>query len=399
MRSKSKSSRIQIPFRYCLRLLLGSFAFLLPITDARPAVADCGFLGKIIGICESVDRLDKRLEATANLAAKTAQAAITAVPGERWLRLIDDLNSGDPDKKDKAQKFLASVAGIQKEDINAFEFSIGYDYDEKQHFKTDVARVNVPEKTALEAYLQFDSQFDPPTQTRLSPLNQDEVRQRLMQVADTVISAITGPANGIGINRSNGKESCPNPALDQYCAFVVFDRSIVSSGIASNTLLGAASSAKAIADAKVGSDDVVARKKEARAALANLVMEAISYSEARNDTKERHFDWPLLSERNFIVVFVDQETYDSQKDWKIQLKVNKKGSPEQTLFQRPVFTLTKMDFDPNGDNKPLRGRADQKIYWATREMTGDISATVAHVDDIKALTQAYAEWNKVVSQK
>jgi hypothetical protein len=119
------------------------WAQLLPIitwsllATCQTAAADCGLLGKWLGICEAVDRLDKRMEETAKLAEKTAQAAIAAVPGERWLRLIDDLNSGDQDKKSKAQKFLMSVAGVKPEDINDFEFSMAIDFDESKHFAVD----------------------------------------------------------------------------------------------------------------------------------------------------------------------------------------------------------------------------------------------------------------------
>lgn len=59
------------------------------------------------------DDLNARLKALEDESAKwrgiaqvTAESAIRAVPGERYMRLIDDLNGDDVDKRQKAQNFL-----------------------------------------------------------------------------------------------------------------------------------------------------------------------------------------------------------------------------------------------------------------------------------------------------
>jgi hypothetical protein len=257
----------------------------------------------------------------------------------------------------------------------------------------------------------------------MSPLSLDELRERLERIADQVVSGISGPTTiAQGANKTRDvpcpkfSTEMPSPSYpdtctvacpkvgastDVYCAYFSFEKSLLAPGLKTNNLTGAAASNQVNADVanKVGSDNYIARKNEIRKALANLVLEAISYSADRNVTKERHFDWPLLADKNFIVIFVDKETYDAQPDWKMLLRVNRKGKPDQSLYQRPVLVVTKQDFDPNGDNKPLRGRASRTIYWAAREMTGDIATTVGNVEAIKQLKKAYEEWQKVMAQK
>jgi hypothetical protein len=56
--------------------------------------------------------LNARIDDTQKTIANIGQGAVRAVPGERYLQLIDDLFSGDDAKKKKAQDLLRNLAGI-----------------------------------------------------------------------------------------------------------------------------------------------------------------------------------------------------------------------------------------------------------------------------------------------
>jgi hypothetical protein len=80
--------------------------------------SDCGWGGQFLGVCHSVDELDNRLAQLSIDVKAIASDATKAIPGERWLRIIDDLNSGDPSARQKAQAYLSSVAGLKIQDAS-----------------------------------------------------------------------------------------------------------------------------------------------------------------------------------------------------------------------------------------------------------------------------------------
>ena len=95
--------------------------------------AECGVIGQVIGLCKAVDDLDQRLADVTKTVHQLGEDAIKAVPGERWLQIIDDLNSGDQQKRAKAQAYLSSVAGVKIQDtgdITNYALSVGFDFDE-----------------------------------------------------------------------------------------------------------------------------------------------------------------------------------------------------------------------------------------------------------------------------
>lgn len=112
-------------------------------------------------------------------------------------------------------------------------------------------------------------------------------------------------------------------------------------------------------------------------------MSAYDYAAYRAEDAATSKDWSLYDNKNFVVVFVNEQTYNSQKDWEIRIKVHKKSDPNATLDQRPAHILTKVDFEPQR-NKPIEARTGEKIYWATREMTGEPALSVAQLEALTA---------------
>jgi hypothetical protein len=56
--------------------------------------------------------LNQQISETRKTFAEVSQGAIKAVPGERYLEIIDDLNGPDAEKKKRAQDFLKSLAHV-----------------------------------------------------------------------------------------------------------------------------------------------------------------------------------------------------------------------------------------------------------------------------------------------
>jgi hypothetical protein len=137
-----------------------------------------------------------------------------------------------------------------------------------------------------------------------------------------------------------------------------------------------------------------ARRAAIQAALADLVLDAISYHEERNNTKEMSLDWPILTKRKFAIIFIDKETYDQQSDFTIKMRVNKRDKPDENLAGMPTFTIKKKHFDPTADNRALIGRNKEQFYWTARDMTGDIGQTLLQLNSMDELRGAIEKFNK-----
>ncbi|TIU31481.1 MAG: hypothetical protein E5W28_12970, partial [Mesorhizobium sp.] len=61
-----------------------------------------------------VEKTDGQLRELREALEKTANAAIRAIPGERYLQLVDDLNGPDSAKATAARAFLAKLAGAKE---------------------------------------------------------------------------------------------------------------------------------------------------------------------------------------------------------------------------------------------------------------------------------------------
>jgi uncharacterized iron-regulated protein len=58
------------------------------------------------------DEMAKQIQETRDMAKGAADTAVRAVPGERWLQIIDDLNGKDEAKVTAAREYLKKVAKI-----------------------------------------------------------------------------------------------------------------------------------------------------------------------------------------------------------------------------------------------------------------------------------------------
>jgi hypothetical protein len=370
------------------------------LTDVHSAAsADCGWLGQQIGICKAVDDLDKRLEDITKTVAKLGDDTLKAIPGERWLRIIDDLNSGDAVARGKAQAYLSSVAGVKilnASDIANYALSVGFDYDESKTFNAHVHTFEAPDPLLLETYLRFGPQLDRPTKFMFSAINRDEVRRRLMVIADRAVLGFTGPYEPI---RLHEKPSECKVAGDAYCAKFSFNDPIGRTEVVVNNQSTQASFDYTTDDLKAGPPAFNTRRAAIQTALADLVLDAISYREERNNSKEMSLDWPILTKRKFAVIFIDKETYEQQPDFTIKMRVNKRDNPDENLAGMPTFVVKKKHFDPAADNRALIGRNKEQLYWTARDMTGDIGQTLLQLNSMDELRIAIDKFNRRRAEK
>ncbi|MGO7605167.1 hypothetical protein ACC718_17975 [Rhizobium ruizarguesonis] len=363
--------------------------------------ADCGL--DLLGICKAanqstekaVEGLKKEMEDTRKAALLAVDTAVRSVPGERYLRLIDDLNSGDPARAAAARAFLKSLANIEPD--ADYQLTVSYDFDQAKPFHVDFNRFQAPVSAVLEPFAKNSAVLDTvPAVTSLSPPTKEELMAHLANVAGEVLDAINGPpeATGLNNNRSDLCRKARPTVPDPYCLSVSFPKSMMSSLVVSNDKSGAESFNEMKAAIAAGPSAYNEQRNVAVKTLVNLMISAFSYSEIRQTIIGARKDWPLFDGKDFVAFFIDKETYESHtEDWAIRFYVHQIKNSEKRLYDRPVQTLRRVDFDP-AINAPLPGVSGKTVYWAARDVTGNFAPNAAAVEQIESLRAALVKYGE-----
>jgi len=376
-----------------------AFAVVLFVTIASASAHSSllGWLGlqkSVDDVNAKVDQVQSALQHEMDETRKTVAASIDevtkSVPGERYLRLIDDLNSKDTAKVQAAQDFLKSLAHIDT--TVAYKLVVAYDYDENQHFEVEFNRFTAPSVSLMQGFIDNSATFHSPPKTTLSPLNMDDVRTLVARSTGEALDDLLGKldhATDVGSPRFG---SVPVTLTFRFTDLLFKDESY-SRWI----------STPATAQVNLNKDldkymtDYEARRAQIVNAFVDGIMAAYSYRETRMESSSETKDWSLLDGKNFVIVFVDSESYDKQKDWHIKLVVRRNDKPLETLGQRPIVNLTKENFKPSL-NPPIKGRDGQLYYWAYREMTGDPAITPEEIADLNSRREALKKWSTAIQQ-
>lgn len=107
--------------------------------------------GAVLGL-GTVYAVGKKFESFQSMVDNQITNAIRAVPGERYLRLIDDLHGENKDAREKAQRFLSSLAGI-KLDAD-YEASMQFGYDMAKPVDAQLIPLPVVSPEAIDNYLE-----------------------------------------------------------------------------------------------------------------------------------------------------------------------------------------------------------------------------------------------------
>lgn len=354
-----------------------------------------------LGICGAAETASKNavgpliqeIEELRKSALQAVNTVTLAVPGERYLRIIDDLNGADETKREAAKAFLKNLAHIDVD--TAYELGVAFDFDETVPFHVDFNTFVYPEPQVLQAFVTNSAVLDTsPARTILSPLTPSEVHQRLTELAGAVISAMQG-ANPPAVAH-DARCRPPNDDRDYYCVQYSYPDNLFVDRVFQSGNMGQASFDEMRAKAGEG-NLAVPRAQEARSALVALFEEAFSYRETRMDNPGRTKDWPLISGKNFVVFFIDQVTFDTHtEDWQIKFNVHQKEHPDVLLYQRPGQTVTRADFDLNPPLKSRDGRS--KVYWAFREMTGEFTPSASDLEQLLAVRETLEKYKQVPAE-
>ncbi|RWE84207.1 MAG: hypothetical protein EOS63_03545 [Mesorhizobium sp.] len=352
------------------KLLLG-----MAVLAATPAFGDCGVVGEVVGICDLVEKTDGQLRELREALEKTANAAIRAIPGERYLQLVDDLNGPDSAKATAARAFLAKLAGAkegatyQATSNAAYETVLGSD-GMPVAFKLDMLRARSPTRETVAGFSQQNSINVLSIQSAgVVPKTMEQVRQAVKAKADAWVQSVFGDVTW----RPSG---------------------ILALGGFSNSVLRRESLAgtKEIRDSEAKKFE--AEKAAIAAQLGDLVESMLTIPQAPDASLGPTIPWDPVIQLPYIFLIIDKQTYESFPDFSIDVAVTELGNSNVTFFHnRPPFRVTKRDFDPKV-HKPVTHDTRGDYYWTFVEVTGELNLTPELVAELDALKKSIAAIEK-----
>jgi hypothetical protein len=326
-----------------------------PIAGSAQA-SGCGWLGGILGVCKAIDDANDRLDSMTKVVDANAKAAIRAVPGERYNQLIDDRNSGDKEKVAQARAFLTRLAHLDPE--AQYQVSLRFSFDTKKPFNYDVFAEAEPSLDIVKSRAATRGiNLLPANRTIFAPHTKEQPKADISKTLDKAVNPyMFGATQPVG---------CGGGIMGGGCLPQI---------------------------PPAGFGLIPQLRKQFLDGAVDAVMATVTEKPDEIVDGVREFDWDPLSERPFLIIMIDQATYDGQSDFDIVAKITEKTHPDQLLYQRPPVHFIKKDFNPELDT-PVKDNRDEIIYWAFKDMTAQFSVDSQRVKQIVDLKQALIDWD------
>lgn len=347
------------------------------------------------GIQAQIDSARRQFETemaeTRSTVAHAVDIISKSIPGERYLRLIDDLNSSDHSKVRAAQSFLTNLANLDV--TKKYSVVVAYDFDEPDSnwkpFKTDFQVFLAPDPLILKIFIDNHSiNMRTPGRIHLIPISQPHIREI---VANNILSSLEkifgSPSISLELELSTPRPQAlrytrayPNTIFKDF-----YIRRLVSSSTGESEL----------AQMQADSDQWLHETRASIAAsMTDAIMAAYQYRETRIEGSKERRPWNPLKEQNFVVVFVDDATFDSHDDWTVKIYLEEDEEKNSVVGGRSIFSLTKADFDPavQKSNPMILAENGTRYYWAFCELTRDPSLSAGNLNEWQKLREQLRQW-------
>jgi hypothetical protein len=126
------------------------------------------------------------------LAQVQAQGAIRAIPGERYLQIIDDLNGPDPVKRKEAQDFLLRLGHLDRDPNTNWYATATFGFDERAKLRADGFWAFSDSRAQVEYFVQ--NAFNPPDIASMNYRMEtmDELNSKIDTNVDSFIDTLQG---------------------------------------------------------------------------------------------------------------------------------------------------------------------------------------------------------------
>jgi hypothetical protein len=126
------------------------------------------------------------------LAQLQAQGAIRAIPGERYLQIIDEVNGTDEVKKKEAQEFLLRLGHMDRDPNTNWNATVTFGFDEKTKLRADGFWAFSDSRAQVEYFTR--NAFNPPdiVSTAYRMQSVDELNSSIDAQVDSFLTTLQG---------------------------------------------------------------------------------------------------------------------------------------------------------------------------------------------------------------
>lgn len=134
-------------------------------------------------------RVDKYVNQTLEVVDRRMGDVIRAVPGERWLQLVDDLNGPDEKKREAAQDYLKNVANIDPG--SSYEMSVAFGFSNGTPLNGQIFAAGTSSPDEVRMYMEpHQGEALRPVQNTLAPApTPKELKQKIVEAYNAVTAA------------------------------------------------------------------------------------------------------------------------------------------------------------------------------------------------------------------
>ncbi len=282
--------------------------------------------------------------AVADVTSQMDQMAI-AVPGERWLRLVDAVGGDDELKREEARRYIKRLFSVDLEE--EYEISITFSYKPADTpIEVDVFFDLVPGEAAVKRYCASQFTWSPKAVGTLgSALRTNEALEA------EVGAAVRGAIDILG---GNTKDRARGP------------------------------------DSEVEIQDE-GRRQAATEQLTSAILKFYESEQlpAGEATITRPFS--MASNTPLLYILVREEHLGAHPDLSVEAVVHKKGNVEETFNSQWPVKLESRHFSA----KPVAcGVSKDKIQWTAHNMTDTPVLTEVLLNDIERLDRIMYKWER-----
>jgi hypothetical protein len=309
------------------------------------------------------------------VAETQTQVLVRAVPGERYLQLIDDLNSGDPKKVTRAQTFMKQLGHFDPS-VN-WEATIMFGFDEQKPLHADAFFAFSPSKTQVDFFVQ--NTFNPKNVTNAIEIPQtaNQLNSKIDDDVDQLLKKLTGDPS---LTLQSDMQGNP-PSRLTWPNSIIPESASYAAGVTQKL------------------NEAKARQGEVAGLLKALLKAQYERKSIPAGGTVITLPWFPTDGKNFLFVGIPESDWNQHKDdpnFRVSVLLHKEGDAAQSYLKTNEMTIEPAFFNTNVPVDRPAGLG--KVRWAAVDPT-HASASIPNVDpnqiaQVEKLLQQVIDLNK-----
>jgi hypothetical protein len=295
-----------------------------------------------------------------DLAQVQAQGAIRAIPGERYLQIIDAVNGTDPVKQKEAQEFLKRLGHLDNDATIKWVGTATFSFDPAKELHANAFWGFSDSKAQVEYFMRnaFDAK-QAVVSTGYRNQTMDELNAQIDSGVDTLLNQLQGAPTAQSM--TTGQVGMGgNPVIVSYLAW---DGSLTPS-----TPFGPILTKQQVLDR------AKAAKDEAAASLKQLLKAQYAKMEIPVGSTTLSIPWHPEEAKSLFFVLIPDEDWQNHKNdshLSIQVTLHKEGDLHATFPGTGSFEVPLGEFEGPDSREPVpvRFSGGKKVRWAVVDPT------------------------------